>query len=195
MQVLNHRSLWWSPGPHLLADSLDRRKKDRFRDEIKTILQKAGSAHLLIGLLWIKASLISVEFFDSLVVFFWDRNRWRWKRLAYLLMLTWASVFGLIADGLRAWNDGKWATRNEQTLHFKRSSGHLNAKRSSCSICRCSLKLSVITAEARVSPLHLCITWSLVSQICKFQVYFISPCWENKRFLMLHQFECMLRAK
>lgn len=44
-------------------------------------------------------------------------------------MLTWASVFGLIADGLRAWNDGKWATQNEQTLHFKRSSGHLNAEK------------------------------------------------------------------
>lgn len=44
-------------------------------------------------------------------------------------MLTWASVFGLLADSLRAWNDGKWATQNEQMLHFKGSSGHLNTEK------------------------------------------------------------------
>lgn len=69
-------------------------------------------------------------------------------------VLTWGSVFWLIADVLRAQNDGKLATQSAQGLHFKRSQAvcicclYQQRKGSSCSICCCSLALCVITGEA-----------------------------------------------
>lgn len=76
-------------------------------------------------------------------------------------VLTLGCVLWLITDGLRAWNDGKWACGSGQ--RFKRSWGHLKAKGSSWSICGYSLTLCVFNVQVCGSALHpfvLYVVWS-----------------------------------